>query len=346
MTETPQDPQPEPEVNRTMNMRGGVADPVTGDQRAAAIFAQRRAEAIAKDLEPAEPGESGESPTPTTPADTPPSQAATPKAEPPQQTPSEPATEEPSGTEDPVGWDQLSGPAQERFRKLARERNELLKGQEQTQAQMKMLMEMVQRQQAAGANPQQAAQGTAEALAPVEFNEPFPEDGSLEEQAEWKQAKHAFEASQRATQGEIKRFIYALAPHLQQVYTIQQEKEWQDVPLKKWGLTREEVEPAIERIRQQRPGTSIKAAFFEALAESGVDVPMRTQAPTPPQVQQPGAGRQVPPGQAPQATTEDKEAAKRRELRQQIANAGWAGDHQSAGNALAEYFKGLPIIDR
>lgn len=252
-------------------------------------------------------------------------------------------------TEDPEFmqyWATLEGPAKERLRRGWIQRNEAFAKLKELEDQNKVLMTMLQAQQGNQATNQMQAQSLANAPEPpaaTAYPEPFPKEGTIEEQDEWRVGKKAWDASQKAAlrvaQEENRKLIYALAPHLQELEIAKSEREWQKLNpvLDGLDLSREEIEPVVRQILQNDSKRSLRSAVFEAADIVGALAPKskpratpRQQA-APPSVQTPGAGRMPTQEQTPEQRAEQH----LQETAERLRKAGQQGDFQTASDMLA-----------
>ena len=239
---------------------------------------------------------------------------------------------------------------QDRVRKLALERNEAVN----RQAELEQRLQAIESQMNQG-QPQQNAQQQAPQVPqqpdprdlPIpDYEETtgdkFPEDGSYEDQEQWRLRKQTYEMVKRESRAEIMQFSEVvqkiLTPLVRKEAMQQREEQWGEVGpvLEALGTSREEVQPYVDEILRMQPDRSVGDAAYQALGLAGVNVLDAVQArrpaegAEPPPVAMPSQGR---PG--PVSQSQDPAAQQLQQIGQRQQQAGG-----QAANLLAEMWKG------
>lgn len=136
------------------------------------------------------------------------------------------------------------------------------------------------------------------------YPEPYPKDGTYEEQEAWERDSRVWEMSQRVAASHNQELISALGevvgPIVADFHGRQREEAWGRVTpiLEQMGVARDEVEPSVVAMLKANPSLNLEGAVYQAIAYNKIPVAERVQAraapaeATPPEVvNRPGAGR-------------------------------------------------------
>ena len=233
------------------------------------------------------------------PQDSPPAEGVTPESPPATSVePASPPEEDDSG---------VSNNAQNRIRQLANERSEARAWAEKLAAENQQLRGFAQQQNALQQQQQIEQQEAAkeEHLKNIKFEEEFPEDGTEDEQMNWRIRKEAHQIATKQTYEGLSAFATMMAPTLAKQAANERDKEWSGVEksLKSYGASRDALQGTVDTILQQAPHRSLRSAVFDALdmhgflgTDGGQSVPS---------VAQPGQGRTEPAAQPTREPTAD-----------------------------------------
>jgi hypothetical protein len=231
-----------------------------------------------------------------------------------------------------------SNNAQNRIRQLANERTEARAWAEKLATENQQLRGFAQSQYAAQ-QQQAVAQAHAQKehqLKNLQFKEAFPEDGTDDEQLNWKIRKEAHGIATRQTYEGLSAFATMMAPTLAQQAATTRNSEWATVEksLEPYGASRTKIEGTVETILQQQPHRSLRSAVFDALDMHGY---LGTDgAPSVPNVSQPGQGRTDP---AAQPTREPSADDVMRDMIGLAKDQGKANRQSDSLNTLANIFQ-------
>lgn len=268
---------------------------------------------------------------------------AQPQESPPVEQPQEPeqaqTPESLTGQETPEELNQLGygTDASNRIRKLARERNdahEKSQKLEQETHQWRSWYEQNGAQQQAQ-QVQQATSNFGQKPAMESFDEPFPEEGELEQQESWKIRKEAHGIAQKETMKAMQAVANLVGPMFAQNAQVQRESEWGGIApeLTRFGTSREEIEPLVTEMLRQQPTREMRGAAYDAMAMIGAL--SSDAAATPPAVATPGSGRTAPAATPPPAPSR---ADRVTGLLSKMKEQGGKGRHSDSLNTLAELF--------
>lgn len=159
-----------------------------------------------------------------------------------------------------------------RIQKLAQERNEA------KQAKLLMERQIQQLQQTQEAQRQQLELVQGQQQPSVDqwaFKEPFPDDGSPEEQEQHRFRKEAYEKDTLPMlKAQAHLFAKALAPVQQEAAMRAIEKEWQAMgpDLAQYGTSRAELEESVLRILTSPGGAhrNVRSVAYDVMAQMGV----------------------------------------------------------------------------
>lgn len=184
----------------------------------------------------------------------------------------------------------------ERIRRLAQEKNEAAaKAAQLEQLQQQQARELEELRQKAELHQQ-----VAPAPDITQFKEPFPEDGTPEEQELWQHRKLTWEKDTapalRASQELVAK---ALAPLQQQGAQAMLEREWASLQptLDRYGTSRAELEGSAMEMLMMNPSMGLRPAVHMAMDMRGV---YDSHVPEAPPAQVPGSGN-APPVEPPPA---------------------------------------------
>ncbi len=220
--------------------------------------------------------------------------------------------------------------SRERFRKLARERNQAMEQTETLRGEVETLRSVLQNLQHHEENQPAPRQ------VPLQpFNEEFPHDGTLEEQESWGRRKETHELIQQHLYEFAQANARVLAPLMQHRAMTEREAEWQrlDGDLERFGTTREEIEPVVQAIFKNEPTRDLRSVVYDAMGSMGMLAPMEN--PEPPPVSTPGHGRSAPPTAAPPEADARTQALDELMLAKQ---AGASGRQAEAQRHMTRYF--------
>ena len=257
------------------------------------------------------------------------------------QEPHDPATLTGNESEDELKQLGYSDRVRERIQTLARERNQFQQEAE------RMQQEQNARAAEADQPPRPQTRPGANGAPVFEFPDPPPEDASFEEEQDYKMRKMVWETANQVSgmhNMEMAKGINTIVgPMLQEHYRGHREAEWGEVEgvLNRTGLTREEIEPAVNSILQNAPDRGVKDAVFQTLVALGGDpfsAPAAQPRPEVPVVSVPGGGRVAPASQdAPSMETdEERKAATLEAIRLNGAEGNSAAARRHARNFWAD----------
>ena len=231
---------------------------------------------------------------------------------------------------------QYTDKTQNRIHKLAQERNHARQWAEQLASDNQRLRGIAQDQHA---KQQQDAVSSMEAqkakqLKRLAFKEEYPEDGTEEEQTNWKIRKEAHKVASKQTMEGLSAFATMLAPTLAQQAHQSRNVEWEKMgsSLNQHGIGRQELEGTVNAILQREPHRSLRSAVFDAMDMHGH---LGGQGRSVPNVATPGQGRTEPASAPPPETTENDDLLNLMDLARQ---QGGANRQTDSLRTLAEVF--------
>jgi len=197
--------------------------------------------------------------------------------------------------------------AHERIRELGREKNEAVNQLKLQEAQMNEIRARMEAMEARGGKGEPEPTPPKREIPIPPYEVPFPEEGSYQEQEDWKLDKRIYEQAALIARKELSAFVPELGKYLNPIMEnharSEREAAWGEVVphLEKMGVKRSEVENTVHAMLQQNPALSLQGAVWQAVAYENIPIAERVrqaaapQSATPPDaISTPGSGRTSP----------------------------------------------------